>query len=79
MAAVITDAPPAVDDQLLHDGRFIAVLGNSNPMAEDSIAMLFDAIEADDAAAEQLSADPANWLFAEKPVNYEDDGDCLWK
>ena len=70
---------PMVDDQLLHDGRFIAVLAN-NPMAEDPVEMLFDAIEADDAAAEQLviSAETDTWLFAEKPVRYEDDGDVLW-
>jgi len=79
MRAVITDAPPAVDDQLLHDGRFIAVLASANPVAEDPVEMLFDAYKVDDAAAKQLAADPENWLFAEKLVNYEPDGDVLWK
>ena len=84
--AVVLDGTPAVDyaadfdaDQLLHDGRFIAVLAG-NPVTEDPVEMLFDAIEADDIAAEQLviSAETDTWLFAEKPVRYEDDGDVLW-
>jgi hypothetical protein len=83
LAAVDYDYVPRTDvgedDQLLHDGRFIAVMAG-HPVAEDVVEMLFDAIEADEAAAEQLvlSADPATWLFTEKPVNYEPDGDVLW-
>ena len=84
LAAVDYDYVPRTDvteDELLHDGRFIAVMASVNPVAEDPIEMLFDAIEADDAAAEQLviSAETDTWLFAEKPVRYENDGDVLWK
>jgi hypothetical protein len=84
LAAVDYDYVPRTDvgedDQLLHDGRFIAVMVGSTPVAEDVVEMLFDAIEADETAAEQLalSVDSATWLFAEKPVNYEADGDVLW-
>ena len=82
LAAVDYDYVPRIDlaeDQLVHDGRFIAVLAG-NPVAEDPVEMLFDAIEADEAAAEQLviSAETDTWLFAEKPVRFEDDGDVLW-
>ena len=60
------------EEDLVHDGRFIAVLANT-PVTEDPVEMLFDAIEADDAAADELA-----WWFVEKPVKYEDDGDVLW-
>ena len=66
------------DEDLPYDGRFMAVLA-PHPTAEDPVEMLFDAIEADEAAAEQLviSAE-IPWWYAEKPVKYEDDGDVLW-
>lgn len=81
LAAVDYGSVLPVDDELLHDGRFIAVMASSMPVAEDVVEMFFDAIEADEMAAEQLvlSVDPATWLFAEKPVNYEADGDVLWQ
>lgn len=63
------------DDPLLHDGRFIAVLAG-NPVTEDPVEMLFDAIEADDNAADELAG--SAWWFVEKPVKYEEDGDVLW-
>ena len=67
------------EDELLHDGRFIAVLAGA-AVTEDPVEMLFEAVEADDTAAEQLviSAE-VPWWYAEKPVKYEDDGDVLWK
>ena len=37
------------EEDLVHDGRFIAVLANA-PVTEDPVEMLFDAIEADDSA-----------------------------
>ena len=64
------------EEDLVHDGRFIAVLANA-PVTEDPVEMLFDAIEADDSAADELAG--SAWWFVEKPVKYEDDGDVIWK
>lgn len=66
------------EDDVVHDGRFIAVLASA-PVTEDPVEMLFEAVEADDTAAEQLviSAE-VPWWYAEKPVKYEDDGDVIW-